>query len=246
MADFDDDKPEEPTAEWLGTFSDICLLLLTFFILLVSMSTIEIVKFRSVFGSMRDAFGGLPMPETTTGGQQGTEQAEQAQLMEFVRLRQEMLDAQRLAYNEIRSYITTKSMDSKVGAVFDQGIIVLTVPGDILFPRGSENPTPEAEPILRDLLTVFQEQREMNINIKGYTDNAPVPAGARYRDNWELSALRAVNVLRWLVDAGLPVVRLTATGMGDLDPLFPNDTPENMARNRRVEFRLERKVGGAN
>ena len=58
----------------------------------------------------------------------------------------------------------------------------------------------------------------------------------------ELSALRAVNVLRWFVDAGVPIVRLTATGMGDLNPLFPNDTPENQARNRRVEFSLERQV----
>ena len=54
----------------------------------------------------------------------------------------------------------------------------------------------------------------------------------------------ARHVLRWFVDAGIPFVRLTATGMGDLHPLYPNDTPENQARNRRVEFTLERKVGG--
>jgi chemotaxis protein MotB len=183
----------------------------------------------------------MNLPETD--GHSGFEPREQAQLLEFMRLRQEMLDAQRLAYNEIRSYITTESMDGEVGAVFDQGIITLTVPDGVLFRPGSESLTPEAEPVLRKMLTIFQDQREMNVNIKGYTDNAPVPAGVRYRDNWELSALRAVNVLRWFVDAGLPVVRLTATGMGDLDPLFPNDTPENRTRNRRVEFRLERKVG---
>ena len=96
--------------------------------------------------------------------------------------------------------------------------------------------------MLRSLLNIFMQERDQTINIKGYTDNSPVPPGKRYKDNWELSALRAVNVLRWFVDAGVPIVRLTATGMGDLNPLFPNDTPENQARNRRVEFSLERQV----
>ena len=131
-----------------------------------------------------------------------------------------------------------------MSAVFDQGVITLSLPDNVLFQPGAVSLDPAAEPVLQTLLTLFRDHRDQTINIKGYTDNSPIPVGARFKDNGELSALRAVSVLRWFVDGGLPLVRITATGMGDLNPLFPNDTPENQARNRRVEFSLERKVGG--
>ncbi len=236
--------PPEPETTWLTTFADLSLLLLTFFVLLVSMSSLEVNRFKSVFGSMRDAFGGVEMPAADSGGQ--AERANDADAVkEFMRIREEMLAEQRLAYNEIRSFLTTRGMDGQIGAVMDEGVITLTVPDSVLFASGSEAIEPEAEPTLRNLLLLFKTEREQSVNIKGYTDNSPVPPGSRYRNNWELSALRAVNVLRWFVDAGLPVVRFTATGMGDLNPLYPNDSPENQARNRRVEFSLERRIGSA-
>lgn len=244
MIDIEEDGPPEADTPWLVTFADLSLLLLTFFILLVTMSTFEIQKFQDVFESMRDAFGGSQMPPLTTSGrlsENGESTAESMQ--EFMRIREQILKAQRMTYNEIRSFITTKGLEGKMSAVFDEGIVTISVPDSVLFGPGLESLDKAADPVLRNLLTIFQDGRELSINIKGYTDNSPVPAEARYHDNWELSALRAVNVLRWFVEAGLPVVRLTATGMGDLNPLFPNDAPENQARNRRVEFVLERKVG---
>lgn len=249
MSDIDDDDDsgkQEVDESWMGTFSDMSLLLLTFFILLCSMSTIEIVKFKSVFGSMREAFGGIQTEDLTSGGaheaKDDESRQEQEAIQQFLRVREELMEAQRRSYNEIRSFITTKGLEGEVSAVFDEGIITLNVPASVLFNQGEEELSPQAEPALRSLLQLFMAERDQNINIKGYTDNSPVPPEKRYRNNWELSALRAVNVLRWFVDAGVPIVRLTATGMGDLNPLFPNDTPENQARNRRVEFSLERQV----
>ena len=248
MSDYDDDDDGDKLKvdeSRMNTFSDLSLLLLTFFILLCSMSTIEVIKFQSVFGSMRQAFGGIQTEDLQSGGTRDaldkSEKDEQA-IQQFLRVREELLEAQRRSYNEIRSFITTKGMEGEVSAVFDEGVVTLTVPASVLFAQGEEELSPEAEPVLRSLLNIFMQERDQTINIKGYTDNSPVPPGKRYKDNWELSALRAVNVLRWFVDAGVPIVRLTATGMGDLNPLFPNDTPENQARNRRVEFSLERQV----
>ena len=247
MSDIDDDESskQEVDESWMGTFSDLCLLLLTFFILLCSMSTIEVIKFKSVFGSMRETFGGIRTEDLESGATHDSmsksEQEEQS-IQQFLRVREELMEAQRRSYNEIRSFITTKGMEGEVSAVFDEGVITLTVPASVLFAQGEEELSPQAEPALRSLLHIFMEERDQNINIKGYTDNSPVPQGKRYKNNWELSALRAVNVLRWFVNEGVPIVRLTATGMGDLNPLFPNDTPENQARNRRVEFTLERQV----
>ena len=247
MNDFDDDEAPKESADWLATYSDICLLLLTFFILLVAVSSVEVVKYQSIFGSIRDAFGGTAMPDTNSGGQlTNTEMGnEDAQAMHFIRMREEILEAQRRAYNEIKSFITVHGMEGKMSAVLENGIITLTVPDEVMFEPCAEYLSLSAEPVLRELLAIFLSQREMSISIKGYTDNSRPPPGARYVDTWELSALRAVNVLRWFINADIPVVRLAATGMGDLNPRFPNDTEENRARNRRVEFDLERKVGGA-
>ena len=80
------------------------------------------------------------------------------------------------------------------------------------------------------------------INLKGYTDDVLPSPTARFRDNWELSAMRAVNVLRLMVELGLNPNRMTATGLADLEPLLPNTSPENRAQNRRVEFVLEKIV----
>lgn len=243
----DDDYSTSPDEGWKDSFTDLSLLLMTFFVLLVSISSMEVKTFESIFGSIRDAFGGTPYEQLERGispeGQADQDAEDIDALRNLQRLRQELLEAQRLAYNAIQTYISANQLEDVMSVLFDDSKVVITVPENVLFKPGSEVLLPEAEPVLRELLAMFLDQRETNINIKGYSDNSPVPLGARFNDNWELSALRAVNVLRWFVDEGIPVVRLTATGMGDLDPLYPNDSPENRARNRRVEFNLERNVG---
>ena len=135
-----------------------------------------------------------------------------------------------------------KNVEGEVGAVLDEGTITLTIGDSLLFAPGSEELSPEADEQLKTVLDVIESNREMTVNIKGYTDDSAIPEGARFKNNWELSALRAVNVLRWLVEHGIDPLRVTATGMGDLNPRFPNDSPENRAKNRRVEFCLERQV----
>jgi chemotaxis protein MotB len=87
------------------------------------------------------------------------------------------------------------------------------------------------------------KNKAQTINIKGYTDDLKPSSSSRYRDNWEISALRAVNVLRYYIEHGIESQRLTATGLGDLDPLMPNTNEANRSQNRRVEFVFERRVG---
>ena len=81
---------------------------------------------------------------------------------------------------------------------------------------------------------------DYTINIKGHTDNIPISTDI-FPSNWELSAIRATTVLKYLISRGLPPDRLTATGYGDVMPLLPNTSEENRAQNRRVEFVLEKK-----
>ena len=59
-----------------------------------------------------------------------------------------------------------------------------------------------------------------------------------YKDNWELSAARAVSVVRYLVAKGVPPEMLGAAGFSEFRPVVPNDTPENRSQNRRIEIAL--------
>lgn len=244
MSQIPEPEPEEPEdTSWLATYGDMVTLLLVFFVLLVSMSTVEVKRFQSVFGSMRMAFGGLTASEVA-GGQSMANINNNAQqsVQDLMRIRQELLKNQENVFNAIQSFLSKKNVEGDVGAVLDEGTITLTIGDSLLFREGSEELGPEAEEQLKTVLEVIESNREMTVNIKGYTDDSPIPEGARFKNNWELSALRAVNVLRWLVDHGIDPLRITATGMGDLNPRFPNDSPENRAKNRRVEFCLERQV----
>ena len=118
---------------------------------------------------------------------------------------------------------------------------MLRLPSEVLFAPGSAELTAQGREAVATLKNFFIKNADQTINIKGYTDDVP-PRG-RYADNWELSSMRAVNVLRYLLDLGLSAERMTATGLSDLEPLYPNTTPENRAKNRRVEFVLEKSVG---
>jgi chemotaxis protein MotB len=75
------------------------------------------------------------------------------------------------------------------------------------------------------------------LRVDGHADRQPLDMG-RYRSNWELSASRAINVVRLLIADGIPPDRLAATAFAEYQPLDPADTPEAYAKNRRIEIRL--------
>ncbi len=235
-----DDEEEAGEGEsWLTTFSDVSMLLLCFFVLLLSMSTVNSARFRESFSSVRDVFGGAQQKDTDfTDTPSVPEKVE-----DMVRMQEQLREQQRHTFNDVRSFIAQHAVDDAVQATMDEGIITLRVPSEMLFDKGSEQLKPSGREFLNSMRDLFLKTREQNIDIRGYTDNSPVPAGARFRNNWELSALRAVNVLRDLLEGGIEPVRMTATGLGDLDPLAPNTTEANKAKNRRVEFILQRRVG---
>ena len=94
----------------------------------------------------------------------------------------------------------------------------------------------EARSLLARLAEPLKEFRG-DIVIEGHTDNVPM-RGGRYPSNWELSVARAVSVIEFMVRLGVENRRLVAGGYGEYHPAYPNDTPENQARNRRNEITI--------
>jgi chemotaxis protein MotB len=116
---------------------------------------------------------------------------------------------------------------------------------EVLFPSGSDVINEAGrEEMAKLAAAIIDLQREIPpeinwvLRVDGHTDNVPLSGSGRYRDNWELSSARAVSVVKYLIEQGVPAVRLVAAGFGEFQPLVEGDTPDARNRNRRIELKL--------
>ena len=114
--------------------------------------------------------------------------------------------------------------------------VIIRIKENASFPSGSANMQRAFEPVL-DRIGEELADGDDRIVVTGYTDDVPIRSG-RFRSNWDLSAARAVSVLMSLSEDGIEADRLSARGMGENNPIAPNDTEANRALNRRVEIAL--------
>jgi chemotaxis protein MotB len=158
-------------------------------------------------------------------------------------LHRQLVDMQRRAFNDISAFLVKNGMEADIEVVLEEDAILLRLPEGMLFAPGDDQILLTGFNALNQLKELFTVQHQQTITIRGHTDDSPLPPGARFRDSGELSALRAVQILRHMLAQGIEPWRLTATGFGALEPLFPNTTEMNRAKNRRMEFVLERRLG---
>ncbi len=117
---------------------------------------------------------------------------------------------------------------------------------EVLFPVGSatlgeagrEQIARVAE-VIQDVSGDIPEEIDWILRVDGHTDRVPLGPGRAFADNWELSQARALSVVRYMIDnEGIPADRLAATGFGEYQPVDTGDSPEALARNRRIELKL--------
>lgn len=207
---------------WVVTYGDMMSLLLAFFVMLLSFSEVDRVKFKAFMGSMQEAFGvqkleelieipegaNIVIPEIMSGGS--------SILSEL---------------NSIvpRSFPGSRVQEDKVGTL-------LIVPGRLLFESGTAELKPETRAFLQEIAELVASKPSTQLQIEGHTDNIPIKT-TQFPSNWELSAGRAISVVRFLIeDSNVQASRLGAAGYADTRPLVPNNSPENRETNRRVEF----------
>lgn len=228
---------EAESNDWIVTFADLSMLLLVFFILLFSMSTIDPKKFTDSFLAVKMALGQKDDQIMTA-----RVKSEEAAILDTVRMQKQLIEAQRKVFSDVRTFITRKGVEGVVGAVLEEGKITLRLPGDVLFASGQVELSPRGKQVVKKLKDFLIKVNDQKINIMGFSDDVPPGPNSRFKDNWEISSLRAVYVLRYLMQLGIDQKRLTATGLADLNPLYPNNTSENRQKNRRVELVLEKQV----
>ncbi len=139
---------------------------------------------------------------------------------------------------EVASALSKEVKNGQVEVETDGAKIVIRVKEHGSFASGSAEMRPEFIPIMARIRDVLRGIRGV-YTVEGHTDNIPIST-ARYRSNWELSTSRAVSVLQELLVGGyLDERRFTVVGYGNVRPIVPNTTPENRAKNRRVEIVVE-------
>ena len=134
--------------------------------------------------------------------------------------------------NSVRTQISLESGNNS-------SRVVLRIPGRTLFKPGSADLDKAGWPALTKVAEILKNYPNYKINIQGHTDDYPISSES-FPTNWELSAVRATAVLRFLNDKGIDPKNMTATGYADTFPLGPNTTVEERSKNRRVEFVLEK------
>ena len=216
-------KPPAGAPMWMVTFSDMVTLLLTFFVLMLSMANMDKVKFNQASDSLAGAFGVLASSTKS--------EVAPPKVVSYSPVDDDFTSR---VYRRLKTKLRELKLNKKIELVKDRGAVVLRVDEAVLFESGQSQLQPDAEPVLRKVAELVRPL-PLNLKIEGHTDDR----GAELA-NWTLSVDRAVSVLGFLATNQLiPLDRMAATGYGSRKPLFPNNSDRERALNRRVEFVLE-------
>jgi chemotaxis protein MotB len=233
-SDADDDGGGAPM--WIVTFADMMSLLLCFFVLLLSFSAIDADKFRAAAESLREAFSFTAGAIETVEKPQGSISPDLRSQGQPKRTVDEARERLKLAQNEIEEYIQKAGLADHVQTSIAGDRLKVVNSNPLNFAPGKAQLLESSQDYLDALLPVLQ-RFEFVIQVEGHTDDRPIET-LEFKSNWELSAARAANFVRYLEDHGADPKRLAVIGYGPHRPLAPNDSEANRARNRRIEILL--------
>ena len=207
------EKSGEETEPWLLTYGDMMTLLMTFFVLLFSISTIDPVKLARLSDAMSEAAGAEPI--------------ETYNLVDI--------------YEDVIEVIKTEHLEDQIDVDTSDRGVAIKIPSEISFSVGSADLDPRIYNILNKFEDMIKKS-DYPIAIEGHTDNIPM-SSVQFPSNWELSTARASQVVQYYINRGISPKRFQAIGYADTRPRAPgatiaeaNSTREYQSMNRRVEI----------
>lgn len=231
-------KKEEsgPTGnEWLGTYSDMVTLLMTLFVLLYSMSTVDAEKVQAISDAFSVMSGKSADSILTYDMYQGKQPVigGESKIEDSTDVSDELQEQS--MYAKVEEFIEKNKLDATIDIAEDQKGIILQLSDDILFESGKAELIAGSNEIL-DKVNELISTMDNSIVIEGHTDNVPI-SNSIYKDNWDLSTARATNVLRYFtIQKKQNPTRFSSSGYGEYKPKVENTTEENRALNRRVNI----------
>lgn len=238
-------EQERASLDYMLTYGDMVTLLLTFFVMLLSLATLDEVKLRVMLSAFRGAFGVLEAGPSLTKEKLMTMGMETEKLS--IRGTPNVITGRQaergMRIKPIGDKIQQALMEEiEKGAVrvrYDERGVIVQLTNKVIFESGSAEIKLLSRPIL-DRIAELLKALPNDIRIEGHTDNIPIKRGM-YPSNWELSVARATSVLRYLEKKHyISAERLSAVGYGPYRPIASNDTEEGRATNRRVDIAIVR------
>jgi chemotaxis protein MotB len=138
-------------------------------------------------------------------------------------------------YEEVLSRFRSLIDAGRLSVSIARGRMVINLPQDILFASGSADLGTEGQGTLREVAGVLADFTDRRFQVEGHTDDRPIST-SQFPSNWELSAARALSVVKLLVAQGVPPENLSGAGYGEYQPVATNETPEGRRLNRRIEI----------
>ena len=257
-------KPDEPpkgAPAWQSTFADLMNLLLCFFVMLFSMSTMDAQKFEQLAASFNQTFSIFTAGASAIGDgiliSNGVSQlneldnyinstgrdAEGDAIPEDLKTAVEVMEEAKIKESEqlaekVEEALEETNLDKEVDIEFTSQYVQLTLNGALLFDSGSVEIKQEALPLMEQLGIILQRFSEGIIEIEGHTDNVPM-SGAKYANNDELSSGRALSVFYYLEEnTTLDMSKIKHSGRGEYIPIADNSSDEGRSKNRRVEIKI--------
>jgi len=227
---------EEGAPAWVLTFGDLMSLLLTFFILLYSMSSSDAAKFNVAAQSLREALGEMS-GEFTSATLVPTDELEAGTIASGEAITDAAME---VIAARLQQFVEDNGLEESVEVSKEANGVFLRMQDQALFSPASASIDAAAEAAVAQLGEIVK-MIGIPVIVSGHTDNVPIRSGA-FPSNWELSAARAAGVARALVGQGRDPSQVTVEAYGDQRPLGDNSTPEGRAENRRVEVYYSREV----
>ncbi|MBO5451152.1 MAG: flagellar motor protein MotB [Lachnospiraceae bacterium] len=246
---------------WMTTFSDLMNLLLCFFVLLFSMSTMDAQKLQQVAASFNQNFSIFSGGATAIGDgiliSNGVSQlnelddyinstgktAESDQTVNDLEEYEQQMAEKQLEESEqlaekVEEAIDESQFANEIDVDFTSQYVSLTLNGALLFDSGSADIKEEAKPVLDKIGQILSRYAESTVEIEGHTDNVPIH-NSRFADNNELSSFRALSIFNYLMETTfLDPAKIKHSGRGEYVPVADNSTDQGRAQNRRVEIKI--------
>jgi len=158
--------------------------------------------------------------------------------LEELRKQKLAADARAATFHQLVEKLRSMIDAGQLKVIVRDGRMIIALESDVLFDSGKTSIKPAGQTALARVAQVLAGITDRKYQVAGHTDDVPIHT-VRFPSNWELSTARAVEVVSFLISSGMKPQQLSGAGYGEFDPVAPNDTPENRARNRRIEIVLE-------